>query len=241
MRRFLEKLLDATVVSFIYHVEHRLKLKKGKPDTPNLYDELVSRAVRKSADYVEPHLNDALLFYNRKQMWDYACRKIELRGLYTEFGVHKGNSINHLADRLSAHGVKIYGFDSFEGLQEDWKGSTSPKGTFDLGGNLPEVRSNVVLVKGWFNETVPPFLERESSSIAFLHLDADTYETTANLLQMLSSRIVPGTVILFDEYVGYVGWENGEFKAFQEFTRQEGRSYDYLAFSHMQALVRISK
>jgi hypothetical protein len=51
---------------------------------------------------------------------------------------------------------------------------------------------------------------------------------------------VPGTLLLFDEYIGYPGWEHGEYKAFKEFVEKEGRSYEYLAFSHLQALVRIT-
>ena len=147
MRRFLGGLLDKTLVNLVYHVESRVKLKKGTPDKPNVYDELRERAIKRSADYVEAHLSSVLLFYNRKQMWDYAASLITLNGLNIEFGVHRGDSINYLAQKLNSRGAVIFGFDSFEGLQEDWKGSTSPKGTFDLGGILPPVRPNVTLSK----------------------------------------------------------------------------------------------
>jgi hypothetical protein len=240
MRRFLGGLLDKTLVNLVYHVESRVKLKKGTPDKPNVYDEVKERAIKRSADYVEAHLSSVLLFYNRKQMWDYAVSLITLSGLNVEFGVEGGDSINHLAEKLNSGGAVIFGFDSFEGLQEDWKGSSSPKGTFGLGGVLPPVRPNVTLVKGWFDKTLPPFLARETERVAFVHLDADTYETTAYLLTTLNPRIVPGTLLLFDEYIGYSGWEHGEYKAFKEFVEKEGRSYEYLAFSHLQALVRIT-
>jgi hypothetical protein len=239
MRRFLGSLLDKTLVNLVYHVESRVKLKKGTPDKPNVYDELMERAIKRSADYVEAHSSSVLLFYNRKQMWDYAASQITLSGLNIEFGVHKGDSINYLAQKLNSRGTVIFGFDSFEGLQEDWKASTSPKGTFDLRGVLPPVRPNVTLVKGWFDKTLPPFLARETEKVAFVHLDADTYETTLYLLTTLNPRIMPGTLLLFDEYIGYPGWEHGEFKAFKELVAKESRSYEYLAFSHLQALVRI--
>jgi hypothetical protein len=239
MRRFLGSVLDKTLVNLVYHVESRVKLKKGTPNKPNVYDELKERAIKRSADYVEAHLPSVLLFYNRKQMWDYATSQIILNGLNIEFGVHKGDSINYLAQKLNSRGAVIFGFDSFEGLREDWKASTSPKGTFNLGGVLPPVRPNVTLVKGWFDKTLPPFLAREAENVAFVHLDADTYETTLYLLTTLNPRIVPGTLLLFDEYIGYPGWEHGEFKAFKELVEKESRPYEYLAFSHLQALVRI--
>ena len=44
--------------------------------------------------------------------------KIE-NGLFLEFGVWKGGSINLFAKQLSKNGNTIYGFDSFEGLKEE--------------------------------------------------------------------------------------------------------------------------
>ena len=42
---------------------------------------------------------------------------------YLEFGVYKGNTINF----FSAFVSKIYGFDSFEGLKDEWKSELSKK------------------------------------------------------------------------------------------------------------------
>jgi hypothetical protein len=64
-----------------------------------------------------------------------------------EFGVYRGTSINFFASRLN--GV-LYGFDSFEGLNESMPGTNAIKGTFNLGGDMPTVLSNVKLIKGWF-------------------------------------------------------------------------------------------
>jgi len=51
------------------------------------------------------------------------------KNLYLELGVYKGITINILPKFVK----KIYGFDSFEGLKEKWKGfQNHPKGTFDL-------------------------------------------------------------------------------------------------------------
>ena len=51
MRRFLGSLLDKTLVNLVYHVESKVKLKKGTPDKPNVYDELNDRpAIKLTAD-----------------------------------------------------------------------------------------------------------------------------------------------------------------------------------------------
>jgi len=156
-----------------------------------------------------------------------------------EFGVWKGQSINHIAKRLSPD--IVYGFDSFEGLREDWSGWSEPKGTFSLGGKLPKVRSNVRLVKGWFDQTLPSFLQANALPFAIVHLDSDTYEAAKTVLELISSRITEGTVIIFDEYFGYRGWRGGEFKAWQELVAATGFRYEYLAFSTQAVSVRVIK
>ena len=53
---------------------------------------------------------------------------------------------------------------------------------------------------------------------------------------------MPGTVIVFDEYFNYSGWEEGEFRAFQEFVAARKLSYEYLTYNreHQQVAVRIT-
>jgi hypothetical protein len=57
----------------------------------------------------------------------------------------------------------------------------------------------------------------------------------------MKNRIRNGTVILFDEYFNYPGWELHEFKAFQEFIAHTGLSYRYIGVvpSHQQVAVKI--
>jgi hypothetical protein len=88
-------------------------------------------------------------------------------GLWLEFGVCYGGSINRIA-RYTKN--KIYGFDSFIGLPEKWSridnsGVTYPEGAFSLGGNLPKVVENVELIKGWFKDTLPVFLNAHTGLI----------------------------------------------------------------------------
>ena len=112
--------------------------------------------------------------------------------------------------------MPIYGFDSFEGLPDAWIPGF-PKGYFNMDGKLPPVAPNVVLVKGWFDETLPPFVQQHPEPVSYLHIDCDMYESTKTVFQNLAPRIVPGTVIVFDELVNYPGYQDHELKAFYEF------------------------
>jgi hypothetical protein len=121
-----------------------------------------------------------------------------------------GRTISHIAGLTE----RVYGFDSFEGLPEDWR-SGFVKGAF--AGDLPPVPPNAVLIKGWFEKTLPEFLGKQQGPVAFLHIDCDLYSSTKTIFDLLAPRIVRGTVIVFDEYFNYPGWQQHEHKAFEEF------------------------
>jgi len=180
----------------------------------------------------------ALQFSRRKDLWDYAAGKAPASGIVAEFGVWKGQSINHIAKRVSP--ATVYGFDSFEGLREDWAGWTEAKGTFSLGGRLPRVAPNVKLVKGWFDQTIPAFLQGTESAFSLVHMDSDTYESTKTVLDLIGPRIAVGTVVIFDEYFGYRGWRIGEYRAWQEYVQLRGIRYEYLAFSTQAVAIRVA-
>lgn len=159
------------------------------------------------------------------------------RGGYYEFGVFSGRTINRIAEAVPDR--TVYGFDSFDGLPEDWR-SGFTKGTFktDI---LPSVRENVKLIRGLFEDTLPGFVREHPEPCAFIHVDCDLYSSARTVLSHLREKIVPGTVIVFDEYFNYPGWREGEYKAFQEFIKTTGLRYEYLAYVeiHEQAAVRI--
>ncbi len=157
-------------------------------------------------------------------------------GLVLEFGVRFGVSIRQLAALAGQH---VHGFDSFEGLPEAWH--EQPMGRYTTGAVLPDVPDNVSLYKGWFNDTLPEFLRTHSDPVRFMNVDCDLYSSTKTVLDCLSAQICPGTVIVFDEYIGNGRWREDEFKAFQEAVADYGWNYEYLAFSMFtkQVVVRI--
>jgi hypothetical protein len=158
-----------------------------------------------------------------------------------EFGVATGRSINHIA-RLQPK-RPIHGFDSFEGLPETWT-SRFDRGHFAQ--PTPTVKDNINLHVGWFNDTLPKFLTtniKVKTPIALLHIDGDLYSSAKTFLDFLQKHIVPGTIIMFDEYMNYPGWQHHEFKAWQENCKEFTREYEYIGYvsSHQQVVVRVKK
>jgi predicted O-methyltransferase YrrM len=226
MTKFIRRILDLTLVPLVSY------LKSRTATGLSVVDELHRRSIADSADYAGAHMADALTFKTREALWDFALGRAPAEGVCAEFGVWNGYSINHFARRLGER--RIFGFDSFEGLQEDWSGAGAPKGTFSRAGVLPQVESNVTLVKGWFDKTIPGFLAANGGPFAFVHIDCDTGPATRAALAEIGPRLVPGTVIVFDEYFGYRGWRQGEHKAWREYAESNRISAEYVAFSHQQ-------
>ncbi len=146
-------------------------------------------------------------------------------GLYLEFGVWKGYWLNKMAAMKQ---VRFYGFDSFEGIPEAW--SVYPKHHFDLGGCLPDVLPNVELIKGWFDQTIPPFIESHPEPVAFIHMDCDLYSSTMTVLNLLRPRLQVGTTIVLDDYLVEPGWDQAEFRAFHEFVQANKIEFEYLGY-----------
>ena len=201
------------------------------------------RAAISSSDFESEHLRHAAIYKSRRDLFA-ACLEQSSQipgGLNMEFGVYKGDSINMLAKL--APDRTIWGFDSFEGLPEQWT-IESKKGAFDVGGKLPKVRKNVSLVKGFYSDTLPKFsAENKTEAVSFLHVDCDLYSATREIFHFLGDRFRPGTVIVFDEYYNYPDWLWHEYKAWMEFVEERNVKFTYLAFIRIgtQVAVRIDE
>jgi hypothetical protein len=75
--------------------------------------------------------------------------------------------------------------------------------------------------------------------MAFMHMDADLYSSTKTVFDTLADRIVPGTVIVFDEFFNYPGWKRGESKAFAEMVAARGLKFEYLGYADQQVAVKV--
>ncbi len=150
----------------------------------------------------------------------------DLPGMVLEFGVGSGETLRVIA--AECPGRHVVGFDVFSGLPETWR-SDFPAGAFAQE-SLPEV-PGADLVVGLFDDTLPGFVAEHEGPVAFLHLDADLYSSTRTVLDLLGERLVPGSVIVFDEYFNYPGWQDHEHKAWNEFVERTGVTYRWEAYS----------
>jgi len=192
-------------------------------------------ATEQTLEYIQKKMENCLCFpHTINILFNYSLPKIHENGLILEFGVRKGLTIKEIAKKINKR--ICHGFDSFEGLPEDWSGQQYPKGAYSEKGKRPKVPKNVVLHQGWFKDTLPKFLQNNKEKIDFVHFDCDLFSSTKLILDLIGNRFQKGTILIFDEYFNYPNWKNHEFKAFKQFTKKENVLYEYLAFTSKSAV-----
>ena len=168
------------------------------------------------------------VFNTRFELYDRALELRATRGSICEFGVHTGNSLKYLVSK--APRAQFHAFDSCQGLPGDWhrgENWVTPKGTYEydmLKDTWPE---NVRLWPGWFEHTVPAFVDKlVSGSLSYgpslIHIDSDLYESAKTVLTVLRPYLFPGVIIVFDELMDfrtpqkYTKWRDHEWRALAE-------------------------
>jgi O-methyltransferase len=158
---------------------------------------------------------------------------------YLEFGVWWGQSLK-LWTTLNTHpDSRLFGFDTFEGLPEDW-GSVS-RGTFSTRKQLPSLGdARVRLIPGLFQHTLYAFLAayRRRDRLV-VHIDCDLYSATLFCLAALDRCLRPGDVLIFDDFFSL----DHEFDAFLDYRRAFYRVLEPLASSPrcVQAAFRVGE
>ena len=146
--------------------------------------------------------------------------------LWLEFGVTSGSTIQC----ISKYANQVYGFDSFLGNPEEWRPGYEA-GIFSMNGVLPAVNSNVHLIPGLFQDTLVPFLEYQGKKVSFIHIDSDLYSSAKFILDSVKGYLDTDCIIVFDEFVNYPYYGNGEYKAFHEFVTENNVSYDWIGMN----------
>jgi O-methyltransferase len=121
---------------------------------------------------------------------------------FLEFGVYKGHSIRFWSQMNRNPHSRFIGFDSFEGLPEYFT-KKYPKGSHgDVAGAVPQITGErVSFVKGWFQNTVPGFLNGfVPRSRLVLHNDSDLYSSTLFTLASLNTLLISGAVVILDDF-----------------------------------------
>ena len=203
----------------------------------SLFESQRKLALEDSQEFIYKNSSTNTLLFSGLNAHDdlhkHCLKNINKEGLILEFGVFKGKSINFLSNILKNIGDNrfIYGFDSFKGFSEEWTGINNeyPKKYFSQNGKLPLVNSNVKLITGFIEESLPIFLKKNViDQVAFINIDTDTYTPAKCVLSKLKKYFKSGTIILFDEFCGYPNWRNHEFKALNE--ELKTNEYEFIGF-----------
>jgi len=181
---------------------------------------------------------------NRIKLFELSLSKSRPDGLFIEFGVYVGGTINTIAKIVP--NIKIYGLDTFEGFPEDYTDGLR-KGSCKC--EIPKVPNNVTLIKGLIEDTLPVLLDTEKKNISFLHIDCDLYSATKSVFDNCAKYIISGTVIQFDELfelMNYEGdgkswWWTHELDAWNEFVEKYKVKFTWLGSTGCQASVIIDK
>ena len=143
--------------------------------------------------------------------------------LYLEFGVSHGRSMRLWSSLLKNPSSLLHGFDSFEGLPEEWN-PEAPPGTYSQKGKAPEIEdSRVRFFKGLFEETLPQYILPEHERL-IINIDCDLYSSTNFVLQALAPHITRGTLLYFDEFAD----RNNELRAFDAFLSSSGKEFELI-------------
>lgn len=189
------------------------------------------KATDESAAFVLEHMPKAPVYWDPHDTLRHALHRVQIPGMALEFGVADGTTLRIIVQALVSSDEThrdVFGFDVFSGLPETWR-TGFPAGEFAQE-TLPKV-PGAQLVPGLFEDTLPGFLAAHSDPVAFVHLDADLYSSTKTVLGLLGDRLKPGSVIVFDEFFNYPGWQEHEHRAWTEFVARTGLRFDYVGYT----------
>ncbi|MEO0462825.1 MAG: TylF/MycF/NovP-related O-methyltransferase [Pseudomonadota bacterium] len=193
-------------------------------------------------------LNKALAHYELYKMI------VGLPGHVFEFGVYKAASLVRFATFRDAlendFSRKIVGFDAFGAFPTEKLETQSDLDFVDRfeGGGGPglsveDARSvlagkgfeNIDLIKGNVFDTLPTYLEQQPQTrLALLHLDMDVLEPTQFAIEHLYDRVVPGGLIVFDDYNAV----EGATIAMDEMIAKHGLALEKLPFYNVPTFAR---
>ena len=188
--------------------------------------------------------SETLVFDTREHLRKWAFGDLARRianskagAIALEFGVHKGASLRQIATNFPG---EVYGFDAFRGLRDPWSKPGKIPGSMDLDGKPPkglDKFGNLTLLKGWVEDTLPEFLNSNPGPISLVHFDMDVYSPTRTALGYVKPRLHQGSIIIIDDFAGFIGWQNHSFKALNEVF--EDRELKTLALSRSVAVFEV--
>jgi O-methyltransferase len=124
----------------------------------------------------------------------------KLGGMVAEVGVYRGGSAKILVDRFPGRSVLL--FDTFEGMPEVTPGLDLHKKGQYSDTTVEEIRDflatpSVIIREGKFPDSLHSV---DVGPFCFVHADADIFESTMNICEFFFEKLVPGGILLFDDY-----------------------------------------
>ena len=172
------------------------------------------------------------LHFHRWALFDHMTDLSKKNRPFYEFGVWRGEAFRYLIKTFK----KGYGFDTFEGLPEDWHNKKA--GTYTSDGNIPKIKGGKFIV-GKFEDTLPDFFAEERPKASLINFDADLHSSTICALNHAKPVIDKHTILIFDEFIINKNWEQDEYKALEEFCTNNHYSYEVLAISFFTKQVAV--
>lgn len=201
-------------------------LRRGALPAPRRLDDPRLEACWESFCWVRERASEQAFVGLPIQVLQRALKLAPADGLTLECGVYFGRSLRVIAEHSRGD---VHGFDSFEGLPEAWK-ENEGAGAYSTGGLLPQgLPERVRLHPGWFEHTLPPFFARHGAPIRLLHVDCDLYSSTRTVLDAADPFLVPGSIVVFDDLLGYPGYADHELRALNEWTERSGARWEVVA------------
>jgi O-methyltransferase len=157
-----------------------------------------------------------------------AVNRAEISGDFVECGTYKGGSSAILGTELGT-GRRLWLYDSFVGMPETGaldgddaaiyvgKGVASPQDVLDALTIAGVDHARAVIREGWFQDS---FRQPLPESVAFLHCDADWYDSCLLVLETFYPLVSAGGCVVLDDF-GY--WE-GCREAFYAFCGRHNES-----------------
>lgn len=154
---------------------------------------------------------------DRFAVFDEAIRRLSgSRPLYLEFGVFRGRTLRYWASHVTLPDARFVGFDSFEGLPEDWQ-PDAQRGSFAVGGPPQIDDPRVSFEVGWFDKTLPGW-EPPPHDQLVVNIDCDLYSSTRCVLEWLTPRLEPETFVYFDDLFN----RDHQWRALREWLETDG-------------------
>jgi O-methyltransferase len=173
-------------------------------------------------------------------LWDYARQVRHLPGDILEVGVWRGGTgaLLALASQGGAERPHVYLCDTYAGMPE----TDGTKDTFYKGGELADTSVDIVrgLVDGLHLDDVElcqGLFPQETGSLVtserfkLVHIDVDIYESARDTVDFVWDKLVPGGLIVFDDY-GYSATEGVTRYVDEELRGRPGSLFVYNVVGH---------